>query len=169
MKKDWERLESWLRTNDSETLAGLNPPATDGEIRDMERKLGYGLPAGYVECLKIHGGQKPMAKWLFGGDEFLSIQNVVINWEVWRDLLEGGDLVDGKPKPDAGVQSAWWSKSWIPFTANGRGDHLCLDMAPASSGRVGQVIKVFHDSPARKLVAQDFASWFAKFVDSKIG
>ncbi|RKF36730.1 SMI1/KNR4 family protein [Paraburkholderia fungorum] len=169
MTQDWKRLEAWLLVNEAKTLAELNPPATTTEIEEMKRKLGYGLPSGYLECLKVHAGQQGKAKWLFDGKEFLSVRNVVLSWEAWNDLVEGGDFDDMKAKPNEGIQPVWWSRSWIPFATNGGGDFLCLDMAPASAGRLGQVIEVFHDFPDRKLVAPDFDSWFTKFVDSKLG
>ena len=169
MKQDWERLEAWLLANEAKTLADLNPPVTTTEIQELKRTLGYGLPSGYLECLKVHAGQQGKAKWLFDGREFLSVRNVVLSWAAWNDLAEGGDLDDMKAKPGEGIQPVWWSRSWIPFASNGGGDFLCLDMAPASAGRPGQVIEVFHDFPGRKLVAPDFDSWFTKFVDSKVG
>lgn len=168
MKQQWERLEAWLLAHEAKTLADLNPPATTAEIQEVERKLGYGLPSGYLECLKVHAGQQGKAKWLFDGNEFLSVQNVMLSWGAWNDLVEGGDFDGLKPKPEEEIQPVWWSRSWIPFASNGGGDFLCLDMAPASSGRPGQVIEIFHDFPSRKLVATDFSCWFTKFVDSKV-
>jgi cell wall assembly regulator SMI1 len=169
MKRDWERLEAWLLANEEKTLADLNPPVTTTEIQELERTLGYGLPSGYLECLNVHAGQQGKAKWLFDGWEFLSVRNVVLSWAAWNDLAEGGDLDDMKAKPGEGVQPVWWSRSWIPFASNGGGDFLCLDMVPASAGRPGQVIEVFHDFPNRKRLATDLGSWFRKFVDSKVG
>lgn len=169
MKQNWKRLESWLLANEPEILADLNPPATTTEIHELERMLGYGLPLGYLECLKVHAGQQGKAKWLFDGNEFFSIRNVMLSWTAWNDLAEGGDLDGLKAKPSEEIQPVWWSRSWIPFASNGGGDFLCLDMAPASSGRLGQVIKIFHDFPNRTLLAPDFDSWFTKFVVSKVG
>lgn len=169
MKQDWERLEAWLRLNEAKTLADLNSPATTTAIQDLERRLGCALPSGYIECLKIHAGQQGKAKWLFDGNEFLSLQNVILSWATWNDLLEDGDLEGSTAQSDKGIQAVWWSKGWIPFASNGGGDFLCLDMTPASGGRSGQVIEIFHDFPARKLVAPDFNSWFSNFVGSKLG
>ena len=121
MKQNWERLEAWLRLNEAKTLADLNSPATTTEIQDLERKLGCALPSGYVECLKIHAGQQGKAKWLFDGNEFLSLQNVMLSWAAWNDLLEDGDLEGSTAQSDKGIRAVWWSRGWIPFASNGGG------------------------------------------------
>lgn len=168
MKQDWEHLEAWLQAHEAKTLADLNPPATTAEIKDLERKLGYRVPSDYLQCLQLHAGQQGKAKWLFDGMEFLSIPNVVLSWEAWNDLAKDGDLDGLKSKPSEGIQPIWWSRSWIPFASNGGGDFLCLDMAPDTSGQLGQVIKIFHDFPNRELVSPNLNSWFKNFIDSKI-
>lgn len=169
MKKDWKRLEAWLQANEEKILVDLNPPATTIELQGMERKLGYDLPLDYLECLKVHAGQKGKATWLFNENEFLSIPNVLMSWTAWNDLAEAGYLDGLKAKPDEGIQSVWWSKSWIPFASNGGGDFLCLDMAPSSTGGRGQVIEIFHDVAIRSLVAPSFKNWFTNFIDIKLG
>ena len=167
MKRDWERLEAWLAAHNPAQLADLNPPATAAQLRELERALGTALPADFIACLKIHNGQRGKAEWLFDGNAFLSIDNLLMDWSVWNDLLDGGDFDGRIPKPDAEVRPAWWQKAWFPFTSNG-GAHLCLDLDPAAPGQHGQVIKVFHDFPARSRKAPSFERWFGDFVDGKV-
>ncbi|WP_349606906.1 SMI1/KNR4 family protein [Cupriavidus sp. DF5525] len=168
MKKQWEQLEIWLKANNSALFADLNPPATDADIQDLEQKLGVSLPAAYIDCLKVHMGQKGKAEWLFDGNEFLSIRHVLMSWSTWNDLLDEGDLDGRIARSDAEVQAAWWMKGWIPFASNGGGDYLCLDMSPSPQGRAGQVIEVFHDFPERRLLSLDFGDWFDNFVSRKL-
>lgn len=168
MKQQWERLEAWLKANNPSLLADLNPPATDADIRELEKKLGVKLPVDFVECLKVHDGQRGRGDWLFDGNEFLSTRNILMSWSAWTDLLEDGDF-DGKvSRPAAGIQPGWWVKGWIPFATNGGGDYLCLDLSPSSSGSAGQVIKVFHDFPDRVLEGEGFSAWFDRFVGSRL-
>lgn len=168
MKQQWERLEAWLKANNPALLADLNPPATDAEIRELEQKLGVTLPADFVECLKVHNGQKGGADWLFSGLEFLSSRRILDEWAIWKDLLDGGDFDGAEAEPGAGIKPVWWSPKWIPFTYNGAGDHLCLDLDPSSQGRSGQVITLWHDDGARKKKADSLAQWFAEFVDKTV-
>lgn len=168
MKQQWVRLEAYLKANKPALLADLNPPATDAEIYELEQQLGMTLPADFVKFLKTHNGQKGKAEWLFDGNEFLSIRNILMSWSAWVDLMEGGDFDDRVSKPDSGIQTGWWLKGWIPFASNGGGDYLCLDLNPSESGDVGQVIKVFHDFPKRTLVASGFFRWLDDFVEGKL-
>ncbi|THG82314.1 molybdenum cofactor biosynthesis protein MoeA [Pseudomonas sp. A-1] len=165
MKQQWERLEAWLKANNPALLADLNPPATDAEIRELEQKLGVTLPADFVACLKVHNGQRGEADWLFDGLEFMSSRKILRRWSIWLDLLESGDFSDCESRPSSGVRDAWWSAKWIPFTYNGSGDHLCLDLDPAAGGKYGQIIEVWHDQPERTLQAPGFREWFSAYVD----
>lgn len=168
MKQQWERLEAWLKANNAALLADLNPPASDVDIQTLEQKLGMKLPADFVECLKVHDGQRGAADGLFSSSELLSSQRILAEWLIWKDLLDGGDLDSNEVQPGAGIKPVWWSPKWIPFTYNGAGDHLCLDLDPASGGRIGQVITVWHDDGARKKKADSFAKWFTEFVDKTV-
>lgn len=168
MKKHWEILEAWLKANNPALLADLNPPASDVDIQNLEQHLGVKLPTDFVECLKVHDGQRGAASWLFQDSEFLSSQRILDEWAIWKDLLNGGDLDGAEAEPGAGIQPVWWNPKWIPFTYNGAGDHLCLDLDPASGGRAGQIITLWHDDGARKKKADSFARWFSEFVDKTV-
>lgn len=165
MHQQWESLESWLKANDPELLADLNPPATDSEIHGLEGKLGVTLPEDFVECLKVHNGQQGKAGWLYSGTEFLSTHRILAEWMIWKELLDGGNFVGAEAEPEAGIKPVWWSPAWIPFTYNGSGDPLCIDLDPAEQGQIGQVISLWHDDGARKKKADSFTQWFSAFVD----
>ncbi len=169
MKQLWQQLENYLSAHNPELLADLNPPATDAQIRELEKTLCVQLPADFVDCLKIHNGQKGKADWLFEGHEFLSIEKILMDWVALNRLLKGGDFDGEAAKPDPEVIAEWWSPSWVPFTSNGGGDHFCLDLAPSSKGTPGQVIKYSGELPSRRLKASSFSKWFELFVKAKVG
>ena len=66
--------------------------------------------------------------------EFLSCEEIVSQGKTWKELLDGGDFKDTFYGSDDGIKNDWWNPKWIPFAHNGGGDHLCLDLDPASSG-----------------------------------
>lgn len=168
MQQQWKRLENWLKIHNPLLLADLNPPANDADIKLLEQKLGIQLPADFVECLNVHNGQRGKADWLFSGSEFLSSQRILDEWTTWKNLFGSGEFDDAVADPEFGIQPFWWCSKWIPFTYNGAGDHLCLDLAPASGGTAGQVITLWHDDGTRKKKADSFAQWFAGFVDKTV-
>jgi len=164
MHSEWTRFETWLSEHWPEGLASLNPPAADEQIASLQYALGVALPEDFVACLKIHNGQKPGAGGLFEGSEFLSSDEILAQWALWKELLDDGEFEGINSDPARGVRDDWWNANWIPFTHNGGGDHLCLDLAPGASGSVGQVISMWHDSGERELLAPDFGAWFKSFV-----
>lgn len=164
MHEPWKRFEAWLAGHWPDGLAGLNPSASDAQIADLERALGVTLPADFTACLRIHDGQDERAGGLFEGTEFLSCARILDEWQVWKELLDAGDFADAHSAPAAGIRADWWNPRWIPFTYDGSGNHLCLDLDPAAAGRAGQVITMWHDGAERELLAPDFGSWFAAYV-----
>jgi cell wall assembly regulator SMI1 len=160
----WTRFEVWLAEHWPEGLASLNAPATDEQIVRLQEALGLTLPDDYVACLKIHNGQAADVGGMFEGSEFLSTDEILAQWTIWKDLLDSGDFIGIKSDPSNGVRDDWWNASWIPFTYNGSGDHLCLDLAPHVCGSSGQVITMWHDSSERELLAPNFRSWFNSYL-----
>ena len=126
------------------------------------RERGFGR----IVLISSINGQKGQARGIFSGLEFLSTQRIQSEWIVWKDLLESGDFNDAEAQPSPGVLKAWWTPSWIPFTYNGAGDHLCIDMHPSSQGCKGQIIAVWHDDGKRSIKADSFAKWFTAFIQS---
>jgi cell wall assembly regulator SMI1 len=164
MNKIWEKLEEFLKINNNELFFDLNPPATETEISKLENQLGVLLPLDFKKCLKVHNGQKGDANGLFRDLEFMSTHRILNEWLVWKDLLDSGDFNNKKSTPASGIKSDWWNPKWIPFTYNGGGDHLCLDLDPTHEGHTGQIITLWHDDDARKNKAQNFKMWFEEFV-----
>lgn len=164
MQTLWTRFETWLSEHWPEGLGALNPPATNEQIASLEQALGITLPDDYVACLKIHNGQATGVGGLFEGAEFLSTDEILAQWTVWKDLLDSGDFAGITSEPASGIRNDWWNAGWIPFTHNGGGDHLCLDLAPDAAGSRGQVITMWHDSGERELIAPCFDAWFKAYL-----
>ncbi|ERS04590.1 hypothetical protein Q673_18310 [Marinobacter sp. EN3] len=163
MEQTWKKFEEWLAQHWPEGLSRLNPPATDEQISELERQLEIKLPLDFVACLKVHNGQDGFLSF-FDGMEFLSCEEIYSQWAVWKELLDAGEFKDTFSEPDKGIKNHWWSSKWIPFTHNGGGDHLCLDLDPSESGSIGQVITMWHDMEARELQAKTFGDYFQGYV-----
>jgi cell wall assembly regulator SMI1 len=70
-----------------------------------------------------------------------------------------------KPKPRKGVRlKQFWNVKWIPFTDSGGGGHHCVDMDPAPSGTVGQVIYFSCEDSVQALEAPSFGAWLGAYV-----
>lgn len=164
MKELWKQLEQYLKEYQPEVLKTLAPPATDEDILNLEKELNIILPKDFSEFLKIHNGQRNDAIAFFAGLELLSTDRILAEWKVWKELLDAGDFDDLIAQPQNGIKSSWWNPLWIPFTYNGSGDSICLDLDPDITGTAGQVITLWHDSSEREYKAISFTEWFSKMI-----
>jgi cell wall assembly regulator SMI1 len=162
----WQRIERWLAANAPTVLEGLNPPATRQQIAETEQFLGITFPAELQAAYLRHDGQSQSSPWFLEGWEWLSLERIRDEWNVWKELLDGGDF-DGLENDDTSgkVLTDWWNPNWIPLTYSGSGDHHCLDLEPGLKGTRGQIIEMWHDEGSRTTVANSFGEWLAAFAD----
>lgn len=169
IKATWDRIHTWLAKNAPVVRASLRPPATRQQIQDAEKALGVRFPDEVRQCYLIHDGQDPDHRGyppaFLHGWEWLRLERIVDEYNVWKDLVEGGDFEDAASEPDIGVSEQWYDLGWIPLTYSGAGDHHCLDLAPGPGGQVGQIIEMWHDMAARPIVAASFDAWLKEFAD----
>lgn len=166
MKDLWNRLERWLATHAPQVLEGLNPGASRQQITQFEEKLGVKLPQDFVQAYLIHNGQDRASPWLIDAQELLSLDRMTQEWEIWKKLFYADTFVGHKSKPIGPIKDDWWNPRWLPFTFNGFGDHLCIDLDPPAQGTRGQIITMWHDDSERRLLSVSFREWFADFVNA---
>lgn len=169
MAASWKRIEAWLGQHMSDSVDDLARGATAAQIAKVEKKLGITLPEEYRQSCVIHDGPSDDFDLIpigFGTYYLLRLRDIADEWSLWSDLHDGGEFEGNVAEPGPGVAGDWWNPGWIPFAANGGGDHLCLDLVPAPDGTVGQVIIVEHDSAARTVLASSFAAWLAWLADA---
>lgn len=147
----------------------LNPPATDADFDALEKLLGYAVPAEFKELYQIANGEASMG-WLMG-EEWLSIEHIMDEYRVWLELYEDKTFMedDGtdfgcEPKSEAIKADFWWNPCWISLSANGMGDSLMIDLDPAPSGTVGQILQMWHDDGARELKAHSLRELLEKYA-----
>jgi cell wall assembly regulator SMI1 len=168
----WKRIEKHANKVDKSIKKSLNRAASAQDVEAIEKTCGISLPADFLASCAIHDGQKPGAEeslvpedWFDGPYELLPAETIVREWNMWKSLVDAGEFRNQTSTPDDGIRDAWWHPRWIPIAGNGGGDFLCLDLAPADKGRVGQVIEMRHDSPARRFVAVTFADFLRELAD----
>ncbi|WP_374196413.1 SMI1/KNR4 family protein [Burkholderia sp. Se-20378] len=99
-----------------------------------------------------------------GSDALLSSHEILAQWRIWKGLVDGGDFDGVESEPDPGIGDDWYNLKWIPFTHDGSGNHLCIDLDPADDGFSGQVIRVWHDDARRERIAGGFSEWLARIA-----
>jgi cell wall assembly regulator SMI1 len=102
---------------------------------------------------------------LINAREFLSLERIRDEWQVWKDLLDSGDFEGSASEPTGpGIKTDWWSPGWIPLTYDGSGNHDCLDLDPAPGGTAGQIIEFWHDDAERRILAPGFRDWLEQLA-----
>lgn len=169
MKTLWQSIEKQLADIAPAALDSLNVGATEQDIAHLAQTLNATLPADFVESYTRHNGQNADSPWLMDGEELLSIERILEEWGVWKELLDNGTFYgDGEPyssTPETGIRNDWWNPRWIPITYDGAGNHDCLDLDPAPEGNYGQIIRMWHDDDIRTIVAPSFREWLTRYRD----
>ena len=169
----WSRIEAWLLKNWPQALDELRPAAPEPEIESTERLLGLSFPEELKQFYRLHNGSEDLG--LFpspdasGWDEMafspLPLTQVRSEWESWKHLIEMGEFAGQSSQPATGIRADWWNCGWIPMASNGGGDFQCIDMAPAETGRAGQVISMGHESGRRELIARSLSDYLRRLAD----
>jgi cell wall assembly regulator SMI1 len=125
--------------------------------------LGIEFPEAVRTSYRVHDGQHPDFPGVMGGWELLSLDQMLMQWRAWKDLLDSDALEGLVSEPAEAIQPDWWNSRWIPLTHDG-GNHHCLDFSSTAAGQIGQVINMWHDSSDRVVVAPNFQAWLASFA-----
>ncbi|WP_431825717.1 SMI1/KNR4 family protein [Burkholderia sp. F1] len=168
LRETWKWLEDWFATDSARLPGGLNGPASDVDLAALQATLGATLPEEFVASLRIHDGQAEPGAAFAESDALLSAREIVAQWSIWKGLVAGGDFDEFTSEPDPGIKDDWYNLKWIPFTHDGSGNHLCIDLDPAEGGVAGQVIRVWHDDAQRERVATSFPAWLARVAAERI-
>lgn len=174
----WLTLEYWLSRNLPEALADLNPGCSSGELEELERCLNCSLPEDFKAFYRGHNGQAGEATGIFCGLPFLSTDAVFNQWSTWRDLAEdfakeAEDFdesnftteITGASYPINAIKPTYINLKWIPFSHDGAGNHLGIDLDPGTAGVKGQVINFGADESNKFVLASSLAEFVAWIVN----
>lgn len=165
MNEIWDRIEAWLAEHAPAVLAGLNGPASEQEIDATERALGVTLPEDVRATYRRHNGSNKDGAALFDYWGFMPLASIQDISKILNDLRTRGDFDGYQNDGNASVMSReWWNPKWVPFAANGSGDHICIDLAPGPRGHLGQVVEWIHDAAERPIRARDLRTFFSTFA-----
>ncbi|AWM38578.1 SMI1 / KNR4 family protein [Gemmata obscuriglobus] len=169
MRKLWARIKAALRASAPDRLAVLAGGATPEVIADAETRLGVTLPVDVRESYAVHNGSGDadvLAHRTMGLIDvpLLSLDAVVRDREMWLGWWEDGSFDDRRADPRGPVRAQWWCRGWVPVTWDGGGDHLCIDLDPASGGVSGQVIYFCHEVGPVEVVAPSWRAYLEGYA-----
>jgi len=149
-----DRIDKWLSTNRADYYATLQAGATPQELDAFEAKFRLSLPPDFRELYQWRNGQSGSAS-LENNRMFSSLDEIASTKEMLDGMI-GTDFDDPK----------WWRQGWVPFLANGGGDHLCVDLTAEDSGTPGQLLEFYHDDETRSVEYPNLEAWLTELADS---
>ena len=165
-----QELSQWLSEHISDLVDTLQEGISESEINNFESQYNITLPEDFKAFYLLHNGQKSGDFGLTDMGEILNLQGIEREWNIWKKLREDSIFPDSSAKCDNGIQQTWYDKLWIPFTADGNGNHYCLDLNPTEEGTFGQVISLWTDYGNRNIIAPSFQAFMEQYLaDLKAG
>ena len=143
----------------------LNAGASEADFAELEQTLGYALPEEFKELYRVANGETDIDG-VFAGEEWLSIERIIDEYNVWNQLYQEDDGSDfGCDPEDAGIKpDFWWNPKWISLTADDSGNSKMIDLDPSEQGTAGQIIQMWHDDAAREKVADSLREFLQNYV-----
>ena len=160
----WHRIDAWLKANAPKIQSNLNPPATDDQLRQVERAIGLGMPRDWWDLYKVHNGMNAHGNRgsLFHGMHFLTLDETISEHALSNKMGTDPLPVRGS---NPGINTRdMHNPKWIPFAHTGR-TLLRIDMDPKSSGKAGQVIFTDHDDDTVIVLAGSVREFLVGFAD----
>jgi len=119
-----EDLDALLARSRPAYYAALQPGATAARLDEFEKRFSLQLPPAFRALYQWRNGQDPSCSGnLYRNRMFTPLEHVA----------ETKDMLDGMIGADF-EDERWWRRGWVPFLANGGGDHLCLDLSAEDGG-----------------------------------
>jgi cell wall assembly regulator SMI1 len=160
----WAFLESQVGGS-----AALPPGASASAISKAEATMRVKFPADLRKLLLRHDGS---GKYFIspykiggGGQTFMALKDIIGTWKCMVDI--GADFENqgefGEQKGP--IKQNYWNKRWIPFTENGCGDNIVIDLDPPDEGTLGQVVDWWHEGGVSTFQSSSLRDWLNEVVD----
>lgn len=164
VEASWKRIDAWLAQHAPPLMAKMGKGATPEAIARAEATLGLELPDDVRASYAVHDGSGDQT--LFPSGEYLSLDGMLGQYKVWKELVEDGTLVSGAASPEGPIRNDDYNLKWIPLTHDGGGDHTLIDLDPAEGGKVGQLINLSHETGPEEVAAPNLAEYLSDLADA---
>ena len=132
--------------------------ACDAEVERLQRSLKVVFPEDFGVYLRLANGSRALfrSSW-----DLMSVDEIEETWDMLKQVvrLRQESAQEVEVVAEGACFPHWWTDRWIPIAKNGKGDFICLDFDPTTSGADGQVLLYLHDKPTRKVLASTFSDW----------
>jgi cell wall assembly regulator SMI1 len=167
----WEKILHMFEKECHGISTFLNQPATKSQINAIEQKMGFPLPQELKELYLCNDGQGERVLGILSGLDFLSIEELYIQWSIWKELSQQ-ETEEGMNElsclctsfPEGAIKKIYTNKKWIPLTHDGGGNHIGIDLDPDINGNIGQIINFGRDEDSKFIIATDLSEYLKLFI-----
>lgn len=132
----------------------LNAPATIEEIQYAESEMGISFPDELRNLYLAHNGEDKSGPGLFFGLPFLSLDEVLDEWRIWKRIEEDDFFnFDAFSIPTEWIKERYVNHNWIPISKDYGGNNIGIDVDPDEKGEMGQVINFGRDEEVKYVIA----------------
>jgi len=161
IEKAWNRIADWTKSKITDADFKLGDGATAMDFAGLDEGLGRQAPEDLKAFLSVHNGDKCQ---FHAYVEFLKTEYIVCEVTELRKQTKDWDI---EPEAAGPVRCAVWDDGWVPFALiGGASEYHCLDMNPADSGALGQVIFVSMKDTERRVLAPSLAEYLERFAST---
>ncbi|TDX87301.1 SMI1/KNR4 family protein [Epilithonimonas xixisoli] len=167
MKENLEKIENWLRNNANKIVElSLQNPATENEVKELEKTIGKELPADFKQLYLWHNGLNDDENFgsLFYGMDFYPINKIISEYLDKKENYSNLNIV--LKNADKEIKTAnIYNIDWIKFAFDGSHTHLYLDLTPTQCGQYGQIIFIDDEYEIGILVAGSTSHLIENFAN----
>ena len=170
IKDYWKIIGDFVKVTDIQIYNSLQGPASEDDIKKLEKALKLNLPDDFKESLLIHNGQNENDYLITFVDyqKLLSVNKMIENYKMFCNLFGKKEFSVIKPEDCKYIKRNYiYNHKWLKFTESDS-DGLILDFDPAEKGTAGQIFFRPHDdNPTDKVIAKSYEEWL-KILCEKI-
>ncbi|WP_171056182.1 leucine-rich repeat domain-containing protein [Paenibacillus sinopodophylli] len=160
-------LLALLETRLPQLAESLEAPATPDQIAAAEQHIGVTFSDDLRQLYLAFNGEKRMGVGLFFGLRFLSLNELVAEWQIWSKLnVDYGEEGNHFSIPTGWIKEKYINLGWLPIAEDGGGNHLGIDVDPDDEGISGQVINFGRDEETKYVIANRLADLMRFMCDT---
>ena len=127
-------------------ITGSYPPVGSADIADVERQLGFAMPAALKAFYLEHNGGRPRPNLFPAHDDFFEVH-------IFLPIKSGNPKLGLERTYDLLVrQTSEFPRDFLPFASDQGGDHFMVSLRPVDEGAVFFNQSDYYDDPDRFVV-----------------
>ena len=168
IESNWQRIAAWYDANTPGGTFVLADGATEQQLADFEKEIGFEIPPDLRESFALHNGTVGDGYLLHWG-ELLTLERVLYWHREYSQWQQSEDAWGLEPdyranRIEGPIKPIWWNSFRLVLTDNS-GDSIMADFDPPSDGNFGQIIEFDHEIGPCRVLASSWSQLLGDIAD----